>query len=298
MDKKRIQLLKEMHEKFMILKPDKGQGVVLVTKDDYINSIQHIFSDKRKFKIVKDDPTIKNLTTVQKYFNTLAKRGEITDAIKIQIRPKSAQLGKAYGLPKIHKQCTTIPPFRPIVDTTGTAQYGIAKYLPNLLNPLTLNEYSLKDSFEAVDIIQTMPQELFSEGYSYVFFDVVSLFTNVPLDKTIRIILNRVYEEKVLITTLKKCTMKKLIRDCCSKTTFSFNNILYEQIGGVSMGLPLAPILANIIMTEFEKIVVNELLEKGIIKNYMRYVDDTLMLIKPNDIPIVLEKFNSFNKNL
>ena len=29
----------------------------------------------------------------------------------------------------------------------------------------------------------------------------------------------------------------------------------------------------------------------------MRYVDDTLMLIKPNDIPIVLEKFNSFNKN-
>ena len=51
-------------------------------------------------------------------------------------------------------------------------------------------------------------------------------------------------------------------------------------------------------MTKFEKIVVNELLEKGIIKNYMRYVDDTLMLIKPNDIPIVLEKFNSFNKNL
>ena len=106
MDKKRIQLLKEMHEKFMILKPDKGQGVVLVTKDDYVNSIQHIFSDKRKFKIVKDDPTIKNLTTMQKYIKTLAKRGEITDAIKTQIRPKSAHLGKAYGLSKIHKHST------------------------------------------------------------------------------------------------------------------------------------------------------------------------------------------------
>ena len=137
MDKKRIQLLKEMHEKFMKLY--KGQGVLLVTKDDYVNSIQHIFSDKRKFKIVKDDPTIKNLTTVQKYINTLGKRGEIADAIKTQIRPKSAQLGKAYGLPKIHKQYTTIPSFRPIVDATGSAQYGIAKYLANLLNPLTLN---------------------------------------------------------------------------------------------------------------------------------------------------------------
>ena len=122
-------------------------------------------------------------------------------------------MGKAYGLPKIHKQYTTIPPFRPTVDTTGTAQYGIAKYLANLLNPLTLKKYSLKDSFEAVDIIQTKPQELFSEGYNYISFDVVSLFTNVPLDKTIRIILNHVYEEKVLITTLKKRTMKKLILD-------------------------------------------------------------------------------------
>ena len=168
--------------------------------------------------------------------------------------------------------------------------------IKSFMNPSDL--YSLKDSLEAVNIIQTIPQQLFSEGYSYVSFDVVSLFTNMPLDKTIRIILNRVYEEKVLVTTLKKRTMKKLIRDCCSKTTFSFNNILYEQIDGVSMGSPLAPILANIIMTEFEKIVVNELLEKGIIKNYMRYVDDTLMLIKPNDIPIVLEKLNSFHKNL
>ena len=142
MDKKRIQLLKEMPEKFMILKADKGQGVVSLTKEEYVNSIQHIFSDKRKFKIVKDDPTINNLTTVQKYIDTLAKRGEITDSIKTQIRPKSAQLGKAYGLPKIHKHYTTIPPLRPIVGNAGTAHYGIVKYLVNFLNPLTLNEYS------------------------------------------------------------------------------------------------------------------------------------------------------------
>ena len=29
-----------------------------------------------------------------------------------------------------------------------------------------------------------------------------------------------------------------------------------------------------------------------------RYVDDTLVLIKPSDIPAVLKKFNSFDKNL
>ena len=36
----------------------------------------------------------------------------------------------------------------------------------------------------------------------------------------------------------------------------------------------------------------------GTIKFYRRYVDDTLVLIKPCDIPSVLKKFNSFDKNL
>ena len=38
--------------------------------------------------------------------------------------------------------------------------------------------------------------------------------------------------------------------------------------------------------------------DTGTIKFYRRYVDDTLVLIKPCDIPWVLKKFNSFDKNL
>ena len=34
----------------------------------------------------------------------------------------------------------------------------------------------------------------------------------------------------------------------------------------------------------------------GTIKYYRRYVDDTLVLIKPSDISTVLEKFNKFDK--
>ena len=66
------------------------------------------------------------------------------------------------------------------------------------------------------------------------------------------------------------------MKDICKKTTFSFDNIIYEQIGGVSMGSPLAPVLANIIMTELEKTVVQKLTASGMIKFYCRYVDDTL----------------------
>ena len=64
------------------------------------------------------------------------------------------------------------------------------------------------------------------------------------------------------------------------------------------MGCSLGPVLANIILTEFEKIVASDLIGSGIIKFYKRYVDDTLVLIKPCDIPTVLTKFNQFDKNL
>ena len=53
--------------------------------------------------------------------------------------------------------------------------------------------------------------------------------------------------------------MHKLVKYTCKKTAFSFDSIIYELIDGVSMGPTLAPILANIIMTELEKTVVQKL---------------------------------------
>ena len=76
---------------------------------------------------------------------------------------------------------------------------------------------------------------------------------------------------------LNKRTLKKLIPDSCQKTTFSYNSVLYEQIEGLSMGASLGPFLANIILTELEKIVVRPLVDSGMLKFYIRYVDDTLV---------------------
>ena len=99
-------------------------------------------------------------------------------------------------------------------------------------------------------------------------------------------------------TSLSKRSLKKLILDACQKTTFSFNNKMYEQVDVVSMGGSLGPVLANIIMIECVKVIVDKLIEDGIIKFYVRYVDDTLLVIKRTDILCVLNKFNSFDDNL
>ena len=89
-----------------------------------------------------------------------------------------------------------------------------------------------------------------------------------------------------------------MILDTCQKTTLSFNNKLYEQIDGVSMGGSLGPVLANIIMTECEKVIVDKLMQERVIMFYTRYVDDTLLIIRKKDINYVLNQFNNFDKNL
>ena len=87
------------------------------------------------------------------------------------------------------------------------------------------------------------------------------LFLLAPLKKTVGIILKRLYTDKEITTTLTKRSLKKLILDTCQKAAFSFDGKMYEQIDGVSMGLFLEPVLANIIMTECERGTVNKVLQ-------------------------------------
>ena len=51
-------------------------------------------------------------------------------------------------------------------------------------------------------------------------------------------------------------------------------------------------------MTEFEKIIIKDLVNKSQIKIYMQYVDDTLLLVKEKDIKIIHKCLNSFDKNI
>ena len=90
--------------------------------------------------------------------------------------------------------------FRPIVYTTGTPHYCVGMFLTNLLNPLAMKEFTLKDSPDAVNKTKNIPPHLFDDGYNYVSFDLDPLFTNFPSKRTEDIILKRTYIDKVVST--------------------------------------------------------------------------------------------------
>ena len=84
----------------------------------------------------------------------------------------------------------------------------------------------------------------------------------MPLDKTIEIILERVYEKKEITTTIPKREMKELLYLCTKTVHFSFSNEIYMQNDGEVMDSPLEPVLANIFMVELERTAIQSLSDK------------------------------------
>ena len=164
-DNKRKQIVKNLCENFVILKPDKGGGVVLLQKSDYVQNMESLFVDRTKFKVLDNNPTSTRMSTLQQYLLKLKKSGSISEEEYATMRPKNARPARAFGNPKTHKVYERIPKFRPVIDTTGTSHYLGGKYLSNLLNPLQHNDHTLRETFDAADRIRNIPTELHEDGY-------------------------------------------------------------------------------------------------------------------------------------
>ena len=73
-------------------------------------------------------------------------------------------------------------------------------------------------------------------GYQIASFDVKSFFTNTPLDRTIDIILRRIYEKNEMQKSIKRSEMKELLIVCAKNVHFMFDNVIKVQNDGVAMG--------------------------------------------------------------
>ena len=86
-----------------------------------------------------------------------------------------------------------------------------------------------------------------------VSFDIESLFTNIPLNECIDLAVKYISEGNPGLK-LKATELRNLFSLATTGTHFLFNGEFFEQVDGVAMGSPLAPVLANLFMGHHEKI--------------------------------------------
>ena len=77
--------------------------------------------------------------------------------------------------------------------------------------------------------------------------NVTSLFTNIPLRENIEIAINLIFNHNLNLKITRK-ELKKLFLFDTLQNHFVFNRKFFNQIDGVAMSSPLAPVLANILM--------------------------------------------------
>ena len=158
-------------------------------------------------------------------------------------------------------------PIRTIASNLNTGTYQLAKHLSKILSPLRESEYTIKSTRHFMEIIK---HKKVPEGFQMVSFDVKSLFTNVPLETTIDIILRRIYTNHELTTSLTKKEMKELLLLCTKNLNFTFSGQIFIQVDGVAMGSPLAPLLADIFMIELERSLIPDLQKNNILEMLCR----------------------------
>jgi len=90
--------------------------------------------------------------------------------------------------------------------------------------------------------------------------------------------------------------ISKAITLITNSTFFTFNKKIYKQIFGTSMGCPLSPILADMMLQDIKKAALDRL--PASLPFYYRYVDDILLASSTEWLCIISETFNSFHEKL
>ena len=274
----------------LFLKADKGNSTIIMDKEQYNEKIETMLSDSVTYVKLKSDPTRKTELELNKFISSLHKKKKIDSQQSFALKSSNATAPRLYGLPKIHKPGI---PLRPIVSFVGSPTYNLSKFLANILSPLIGNtEQHVQNSLR---FLEDLKNYSIDDDESMVSFDVISLFTNVPIKLALEIAERRLkLFDTDHLSSFSKLSINEIctgLNLCLKATYFIYNNQYYKQIYGTAMGSPVSMIIANLVMEELEAKALSTFQNPP--KLWKRYVDDTFVITKTNLIPEFLNHINN-----
>lgn len=258
------------NQNIVLSKADKGNCLVILNKDDYIQKVES-FLLENNFTLLTNNPFnsfVRRSHNLIKHFSSFL---EEVNAPKTLIH-NNPNMPRLYGLPKIHKENI---PIRPVVSFTNTPISVLASFIHHLI--LNLTDFTPKNGVSnTLDLIHKLDNIQLPNNYLLVSYDVTNLFTTVPKAEAVEIVGNLLRSKN--LDEDKIINILSLLNLCLSQNFFSFNNKYYQQPDGLAMGSCLSPFLADVFMDHLENTSIISNSNKEILHWY-RYVDDCLCFL-------------------
>lgn len=279
------------HPDVLVTKSDKGRHTVLIYKEDYHSKISKLVSNTSDYLPIPTVPPSSLEKTNNLFVSELVQLGTIKPNHRFRYMDMKTSIARFYGLIKIHKKDC---PARPIVSQCNAPGFKLASLLNDILNKIFPEKgFHLKNT---LDLVHQLKQIELASHDILVSFDVISMFTSIPIDLLLQIIKKREQQiakifkinwnlfSKMFLFVLKECAV------------FSYNDKHYKQRDSLAMGSPLSPILAKILMTE----IMSNLFEKMTYRPKLvaLYVDDSLWIMDKFMPEIVLSFLNEFHPKI
>ena len=261
------------NEEIIIRKADKSSCFVILDRISYFQKCNDILLDQSKFKPISRNPVEQLKKRLNKLISVVnAEAG----GIKFDPLIGDYSPGYFYGNVKTHNAGN---PLRPIISQIPTPSYSVARKLHSIISPYIPNTYSLRSTDEFIDIVRVNNPEGFIAS-----LDAVSLFTNVPVLRTIDIILDYVYRHADLPPpSIPKHIMEEMLKICTTEAPFRCpEGKLYVQHDGIAMGSPLGVLFAQAFMSAVEELTF----KNGDVKPqlYCRYIDDIFVCTHSSEL--------------
>lgn len=277
----------------LVLKADKGNSLVVLSKQDYVCKTLEFFQLNNIFQIDRD-PTVEFNNKIK---HMLGKCCFLFPAKEkkcyVVMNPTALVLRSQ---PNIHKESV---PIRPIVNGIDNPGYLLGQKLNKILtqNYVFPNGFMLKNSSQLISDIKDIG---IPDGAILLSLNVVNLYTNVPVDEAVELVrLNFLKYRKLSVPEIVEfIEMLSLI---LSYNYFTFDGKVYKQEKGLATGCCLAGTLANIFLGHLEnKFFALHLEFSTKVIYYRRYEGDTIILFNGSldEARELQSVFNSMHPNV
>jgi len=279
------------NNKLTITKADKNIGIILINTNLYNKlCIEHLVTDNT-YKRVDFNPQYyiysKAKICILNLYNTNQISKNIFDLIMPNLKYK--KLAKFRILIKLHKpnKCG----IRPLINCSNTTLSVLSKILDFIFKPIVMKHFSyIKDS---QNLIQLTSKVRYEENLKLYSADFESLYTNIPLDKSIDIIMQMVSIYKFNDISIEAIfeILKLVLLNNYFSFKFDSSTTFLLQTKGIAMGTSCGPSVANLYLAYFEN-KYKIFLDKSL---YHRFIDDVLYTDSEN---ILTNKFKEIFPDL